>query len=1168
MNPSDEDRRYLESATTTEQLRQFLRSHLRTAVHSLAQVGALTNKLPPGQVAAVQACLPPRSRPSDVSACADRLPADVPAEVRRKLASFGYHVIVAGLIYDVCEHDRRAACPPASEYNAAFREFMPEAMAAAQGAAGFGGADSASVRPLDGAAAGGADVRGVPGGTSTTGTTRPPRESRASGNLAPDEQATLDAMAGTVRFEPPLPQPAATCPFLTGGGCGGSSGAPVLPNGAAQVTDAARVALATDAARYLLRAEAIAYLRQSALIEPLTTTAFQERSEALLNACDAGSALRGELTEFAAAANAVFASGRPADARAMHHAGAIEAAVRLAQLARDSAILAGDFDGPPPSIESRWPGWAPGRTVIQLIDAGGIGFRMRSVPHQACSPFNIGFANTPLAGPEEATAPQTEADRWLVREGFVVSGPSRPSSRCRVKNLLLEANAQTMASLLAQYPVLGEQTGGRPLFQVMDGLSPDEAAARLQRELDRRDNPVLQRMRESVGRLCRDPAGAGETLFGDDAFLRNFLSCGGRAPVPVDPSASETPGLDARCREIRSHAAAACVIRDRVQTRQGAWMMFTGTLGVGLDVLGVYSLGAGAVRGLVARTLFADIGRQFTRIGVGTAAGAGLGIGMAYYQMSSATETAEDETARYYAGISDLARYTRSVEMASESRRHAIRDAVIALALGQALGGAGGARAGAEPRPLLTGNLRDYYLQVLRAPPSLRRMLLIGFGRDMRAELARRFGLRPADLARMTDEDLFALAEANGGLSPRSAFRGLQQALAACGSDPACHQHAIDVFLFGPEHAGTVPQAPAAAPAGGAAAGGGAAASRPPTARVGRPASLGVPGAPQRSMARVTACCSPVSSGQVPAGIEVPAIGDPQNPYYSGPGIAPSPASAPAGFRYSPPAILRGRAVADGLLAISDEPVGTRLEQALPRGRNARSNATYAGRGAQSNVYYSHGDLPAEVWSAIDAAPDEATALAIRQSWAMTNARSVLKIRSPRPWGMGIGVAAEQMRRDLAVGGLADELSARATYDGGRLVRTARILSSDTQHMQGVIEQEAVAGVTVSRLQRAVDRLNPRTATNASSMGEAEARQILGQAGLSWEEAQGRIHALEEFYRRTHADVIAFQNSNGFRIVPLGRLRAGRSVPVGFDYNNGQNVIWNASERTFVMIDW
>ena len=65
-----------------------------------------------------------------------------------------------------------------------------------------------------------------------------------------------------------------------------------------------------------------------------------------------------------------------------------------------------------------------------------------------------------------------------------------------------------------------------------------------------------------------------------------------------------------------------------------------------------------------------------------------------------------------------------------------------------------------------------------------------------------------------------------------------------------------------------------------------------------------------------------------------------------------------------------------------------------------------------------------------------------------------------------------------------------------------------------------------------------------------------------------KVTALEDFYRQTHTDVVAFQRHNGFHRPPGASLRTGRVVATGFDYNHGVNVIWNASERMFVMIDW
>ena len=65
----------------------------------------------------------------------------------------------------------------------------------------------------------------------------------------------------------------------------------------------------------------------------------------------------------------------------------------------------------------------------------------------------------------------------------------------------------------------------------------------------------------------------------------------------------------------------------------------------------------------------------------------------------------------------------------------------------------------------------------------------------------------------------------------------------------------------------------------------------------------------------------------------------------------------------------------------------------------------------------------------------------------------------------------------------------------------------------------------------------------------------------------GKISALEEYYRQTHVDVLNFSNQN--HTSELGaEARNGKVLDTGFDYNHGKNVIWSPSEQMFVLIDW
>lgn len=1127
--------------------------------------------------------------------CLSGLPASFPADARRRLRAFSRELQVANLVVDLCDANPGAVCPSREEFRRELGQFLAAAQAPSV-AAGVETGDEGGL-PITGVAD--AKSSGSSDGEPSQGGPTSGRHALTLGPLMGTELFALDRVQGTARFEPALGEPPVRCPFISRGGCGASEGESAGERSLVDVTGAQQAVdrlLIVEAARYLVRAEAIAYVRQAALVDPLTAEGFDKRVRALVSSCPLDSPLRGDISEIGSGASVAFASSgdAPDRARRAHHAGAIEAAARLAALDRQNAVFRSDFEQLPDGLDRRWPAWLPGRTAAQLIDASTLGVRYATQAHPPCSTFKIGFYGSALVGEEQASPLESEADRWLEREGMLRSS-SRATDRCRIKGALLEANAQSMAGLLAQYPELGEQVGGSPLFRVLDALPVEMREARLQKELNFGTSSVLKRMRDSVGRLCGDPENAGRALFADDSFLRNFLSCGGSAPLPVDAGSASEMRLGAGCREIRANAGAACSIRDEARKSELRTDAFMGTLGVGIDIVGTYAGGVGVLRGMVARNLFASAGRSISANAPGAAAGAASGAAVVYYQIANADRTGADATGLYYSGLQDLQGYAGALSEASEARRNAFRDVLLGVVLGHV-----------GSKPLLRGELKTSYLRAVSDTGRAGAAARSAFGSLMKEEFARRFGMRASDLARLTDEDVVAIVRANGALAPDPSLGPIPTLVSACKGDAVCQKKALDHHLFESELAETLPapgsEAPSNSllaeaptqvvadtlPASSAGGGGGllspitlvsdSVAVTPPTVRQSfpptRPQGPRAKGrvesdaAPEYVTISVSDCCAHVASGTTPR-LPIMKAGGKFDAYYAGEGIA-APVDVSDVYSYSPPSMLRGSPVKLGYFGVPNDPVEVRLVRALSSGKSTRLNTTFVGAGSQSTVYFNHGPIPLEILAAIEAAPDEASAAAVRRTWAEDAAVEVIKIRTGDPWARGLEAAAYFMRRDLALVGLADQLTEAAMYLGRRFIRPARITSTNTQHVQGVITQEAVRGIDVNQLQTAIDRLVFSTSKHPElKMSAEEARSIIARSGLTIDEARSRIAALEEFYRQTHQDVIYFQQANGFSqdLMPHNEIRSRAIAPVGFDYGHGRNVIWSPAERMFIMID-
>lgn len=284
------------------------------------------------------------------------------------------------------------------------------------------------------------------------------------------------------------------------------------------------------------------------------------------------------------------------------------------------------------------------------------------------------------------------------------------------------------------------------------------------------------------------------------------------------------------------------------------------------------------------------------------------------------------------------------------------------------------------------------------------------------------------------------------------------------------------------------------------------------------------------------------------------------------------------GVEYSRPDHLVGAVVPDVTIKVSHQIVEERLAfEEQQAGRVANETATFAGSGSQAAVYFLHPPVPVSVREQIQTALSNGTrgaAEAIRRGWAQANSRLVMKIRNMNPWNEGPNTAAQMIRRDLALQGLAVQLTAGFRFRGEALIRVATHSGTPEQLSRGILFQEAVDGPSAYDLQQAVNRiLAVRLHGAVASLSVAEqsaltqSHELLRQARLSVDEAQARLKALEHFYRETYTDVINFSVQNGLQLV--GNYDAsGVKRLVGFDFLHGRNVFWDRATQKFVMIDW
>jgi hypothetical protein len=230
---------------------------------------------------------------------------------------------------------------------------------------------------------------------------------------------------------------------------------------------------------------------------------------------------------------------------------------------------------------------------------------------------------------------------------------------------------------------------------------------------------------------------------------------------------------------------------------------------------------------------------------------------------------------------------------------------------------------------------------------------------------------------------------------------------------------------------------------------------------------------------------------------------------------------------------------------------------------------TFAGEGSQSKAYFVHPPVPPRGELKL-MYPRVKVEESRRRAWVSDNAEEVIKIRKRSPWGKGISEAAQQMRRDLVTEEIFEQCANRFKVGEGKKIRPLiQVVKYENRKnkfevSQGILRQKAVRGLTAYDLANLV---------SAAAEGDKSAlRQLQVNGFKDPSEAHKIIQQLQAFYHETHNDVVNLMNKNGISLL-AGRtladspIRVGLST-VGFDYNNGVNVIWDPRGHIFKAIDF
>jgi hypothetical protein len=360
---------------------------------------------------------------------------------------------------------------------------------------------------------------------------------------------------------------------------------------------------------------------------------------------------------------------------------------------------------------------------------------------------------------------------------------------------------------------------------------------------------------------------------------------------------------------------------------------------------------------------------------------------------------------------------------------------------------------------------------------------------------------------------------------------------------------------------------------------------------------------PPKLSVSVDPCCAEFDPSHAPAlDPNYAAEHGPSNPYYSGPtrdlnqGYTPPHAFAGQDFEYVRPSKMGGESTIKQTFEYKIPPKGPtetdaeylerRMnaivdpEKSYP-GRNVKTKdlVTFIDGGSQSEVYYVHPPMPDD--ASLKALYPDKKAIRYefgispsrkersleelrRLKWAREHATEVVKLRTPTPWGKELTDAARTLKRDLVMQGEFERASAGFHYtENGQkkqIVRVVKYDQTEAELSQGVLRQPATRGPTAYDIYIQIQ--------NAKSGKEAAIKWLKKQGFNDARDASTKLGLLEEFYFNTHDDVVAFEYKNGLITYANSTGIPHVDKAVGFDYNHGVNVSWNAKDGIFEAFDF
>ena len=365
----------------------------------------------------------------------------------------------------------------------------------------------------------------------------------------------------------------------------------------------------------------------------------------------------------------------------------------------------------------------------------------------------------------------------------------------------------------------------------------------------------------------------------------------------------------------------------------------------------------------------------------------------------------------------------------------------------------------------------------------------------------------------------------------------------------------------------------------------------PGEVKVQPPGSNSTPPAP---ISYIEPCCASIPSGvrNIDRDYDIQKNTDHADPYTTGPTKLPReshPVQRGRDYVYSAPTWLGGPKQIEAQLAYQipsqkrTESIDTynqrRLREVLnlKPGTPISSVTTEVGHGSQSYVFMIHDPLPGDA-ELKKLYPDDVVkqrfqegdpSYARRFLWASSHSQEVIKVRTPTPWNKTLEEAARQARRDIALTDVFEECADhfRAIESGNLrpLIEVVRYTNAHHELEQGMFRQPTVNGDTAYKIAIKIAQ---------AKQGNADALRYLKEEMRfkSVEEAEHKIRLLEAFYEETHFDVIGFESTNkipmmaGHVRVPYSHEQRIRTV--GFDYNLGQNAMWDPKAQVFKAVDF